>query len=64
MKPETFKKIQAQREENAQWLRCKVKPILQGAPRPIAMAVLEDGVDGVDMTNWEFFAQADGAPRD
>ena len=45
MKPETFKKIQAQREKNAQWLRCKVEPIVQGAPRLTAMAVSEDGVD-------------------
>jgi hypothetical protein len=53
MKTETFKKIQTQREENAQRLRCKVVPILQGAPRPTAMAVLEDGVD---MTQWDFWA--------
>jgi hypothetical protein len=66
MKPVTLKKIKGQREENAQWLRCKVKPIMQGAPRQAAMAVSEDGVNknGVDMTQWAFFAQAEGAPRD
>ena len=65
MKPETFKEIQAQREENAQWLRCKVEPILQGVSRPAAMAVFEVGVDmdGVDITQWAFFAQADGAAQ-
>ena len=66
MKPETFQKIQAQREENAQWLRCKIEPILQGAPRPAAVAVSDDGVDmdGVNMTQWAFSTQSDGASRD
>ncbi len=58
MRPAAYKGILAQREDNAKWLRCKVDPFIQGAPRPAALAVLEDGLDpsGVDMTSWAFFA--------
>ena len=38
---------------------------IQGAPRPAALAVSEDGLDpsGVDITSWAFFAN-EGAPSD
>ena len=65
MRPAAYKRILAQREDNAKWLRCKVEPFIQGAPRPAALAVSEDGLDpsGVGMTSWAFFAN-EGAPRD
>jgi hypothetical protein len=65
MRPADYKRILAQRKDNAKWLRCKVEPLIQGAPRPAALAVSEDGLDlsGVDMTLWAFFAN-EGAPRD
>jgi hypothetical protein len=42
-----------------------VEPSIQGAPRPAALAVSEDGLDpsGVGMASWAFFAN-EGAPRD
>ena len=65
MRPAAYKRILAQREDNAKWLRCKVELFIQGAPRPAALAVSEDGLDpsGVGMTLWAFFANK-GAPRD
>ena len=65
MRPAAYKNILAQCEDNAKWLRCKVEPFIQGAPRPATLAVSEDGLDpsGVGMTSWAFFAN-EGAPRD
>ncbi len=42
-----------------------MEPLIQGAPRPAALAVSEDGLDpsGVDMASWAFFAN-EGGPRD
>ena len=64
MRPAAYKRNLAQREDNAKWLRCKVEPFIQGAPRPAALAVSEDILDpsGVDMTSWAFFANK-VAPR-
>ena len=39
MRRAAYKRILAQREDNAKWLRCKVEPFIQGAPRPAALAV-------------------------
>ncbi len=64
MRPAAYNRILTQRVDNAKWLRCKVEPFIQGAPRPAALAVSEDGLDpsGVGMTLWAFFAN-EGAPR-
>ena len=65
MRPAAYKKILAQRKDNAKWLRCKVELFIQGAPRPAALAVSEDGLNpsGVDMTSWAFIVN-EGAPRE
>ena len=39
MRPAAYKRILAQREDNAKWLRCKVEPFILGAPKPAALAV-------------------------